>query len=100
MKYALLIAMGLLFWSCFNEGDCLVTATNFMYLQFKKKSNHNLDTAVAFESILISGANGYLKFKNDTLITAIILPVDINNDNTTFTFQRKSIVDSTIAATE
>ena len=102
MKYAFLIVIGLVFWSCFNEGDCLVTATNNMYVQFKRTSDHTLDTALAVDSILISGASrtGYWKLPHDTLITGIVLPVDINNNTTTFIIHRKSIVDTTVTATD
>lgn len=80
--------MGGLFASCFNEGDCLVSATNIMYIQFKKKSNHTKDTAITFAyySISLLGVDTPLTVKPAT--ASLLLPVDINSDATTFIFHR------------
>src|SRR5579859_7048800 len=98
MKYALLIAMGLIFWSCFNEGDCIITATNYMEIQFKKKSNHSLDSLVAFTSIRISGTDSTLVFSSVT--SAINIPVDIHHDTTRFILNRVNTSDSTLVGSD
>jgi hypothetical protein len=77
--------MVVVFGGCFNDGNCLITATNYMHIQFKKESN-KLDTAVYFSHISISGANAIL-FTNDTLVNEILLPLDIHSDSTEYIFQ-------------
>jgi hypothetical protein len=91
MKYLLIILIGGLFASCFNEGDCLVSATNIMYIQFKKKSNHTKDTAVAFAyrpSISLTGTINDSTIRVKPATTGLWLPVDINRDTTTFILHR------------
>jgi len=99
MKFVPLIFITAIFVSCFNQGDCLITATNLMQIQFKKKSNHTLDTIVTFaqQSIVVPGADSVLVVKLAT--AALLLPLDINNNTTTFIFHRIN-ADSSITATD
>ncbi|MBS1680260.1 MAG: hypothetical protein JST48_00965 [Bacteroidetes bacterium] len=86
MRITLLIFICALFSACFSEGDCLVSATNYMHIQFKKRSNHKLDTSVIFNYIYFGGSDSAL---GKTQATELLLPVDINNarTNTEFIFQ-------------
>jgi len=86
MKFVLLVLICVLFESCFNDGNCIITATNSMHIQFKKESNSKLDTSVYFRHIYISGADA-IYFKNDTLVSDILIPIDIYSSATTFIFQ-------------
>ncbi len=101
MKYAVILFIGIVFGSCFSEGDCLVTATNFMDIQFRKKINNTLDSAVALTSISLSNTDSVIAFKHDTTVSEIVIPVDIHHNTTTFIFYRKGLgVDSTITASD
>ncbi len=95
MKFVVLLLIVGLFGSCFNEGDCLVSATNYMHLQFKKEANHSLDSAVILDTIYISGTDTSLVFNSAT--SAVLIPLDIHNATTTFIFQRTNPLDSTLA---
>jgi hypothetical protein len=86
--------------SCFSEGDCLISATNYMHIQFRKKSNTALDSAVAMTSIAVSGTDSIFVFKNDTTFHEILLPVDIHNISTTFIFARQSLTDASVTAVD
>ncbi len=95
MKFAVLILIVALFGSCFNEGDCLISATNYMHIQFKKETNIKLDTAVVLDTIHISGTDTVLVINSAT--KEILLPVDIHSTTTTFVFQRTNPADSSLA---
>lgn len=86
MKYIFPFLILALLASCFNEGDCLITATNRLHLQFKKRTNTKLDTLVPFKSIVVSGTDSVVVFKSAQ--SDILLPVDIRLDSTEFIFNR------------
>jgi hypothetical protein len=100
MKFALLIFLCAIFASCFNPGDCLVTATNYMHIQFFKKLNPTLDSAVALTRIFISGTDLYLKFPTDSTVQDLLLPLDIHNNSTTFIWQRTNLYDTLIRVSD
>jgi|GEM_PF-775792 len=101
MRYLFPFFICALFASCFSEGDCLISATNYLHIQFKKKSNTTKDTAIqfAYQSISISGTSTFLVVRPAT--NEILIPVDISNEtsSTTFIFHRIN-ADSTITATD
>jgi hypothetical protein len=82
MKYAGLVLICALFGSCFTDGNCLITATNYMHIQFKKESNNKLDTAPLIKTITILGADeGYISKVNASL-TEVLIPIDIHSNIT------------------
>ena len=100
MRIVLLLFIGGAFASCFNEGDCLITATNYMHWQFRKKSNTAADSSVAFTSLIVSGTDSIVLFKNDTVFHEILLPLDIHQATTTYIFPRQSLTDSLVTAVD
>jgi hypothetical protein len=92
MKFLGLLLLALVVGSCFSDGDCLISATNYMHLQFKKRTNVGLDTTLYFTHIYVSGTDSII-FKNDTLVSDILLPVDIQSNSTTFVLQYTSLSD-------
>ena len=101
MKYIFLFLICALFASCFNEGDCLITATDIMHVQFKKKSNSALDTLMYFSyhSVSFSGSDTFLIVK--PYASELLLPLEINSstNSTTVIFHRIN-PDSTIQETD
>ncbi len=93
MKFAVLILICALFGSCFNDGNCLITATNFMHIQFKNETT-KLDSALDLKAIYVSGTDSSLVVKVAT--HEILLPLDIHSNTTTFVMQRTNPVDTTI----
>ncbi len=95
MKYVFPFIIYALLASCFNEGDCLVTATNLVHIQFKSKKTLR-DTLVTFSYYSV-------KDEKDNIIKAseILLPLNVNQDSvfTQFIFKRMNPVDSTVYAT-
>jgi len=90
MKYAVLILICVLFGSCLNDGNCLITATNYIHVQFKKESN-KLDTLVDLTTISVSGTDpdsSILIINSST--KEILLPLDIHSNKTTFIFNYKN----------
>ena len=69
---------------CFSDGDCLITATNQMHIQFKKRSNSAKDSVVQFNSIEIGGIGTLAAISTSD----ILLPLNINSDSTLFIFNR------------
>lgn len=85
MKYIFsLFIVGLLI-GCFSEGDCLVTATNQLHIQLKKRSNSAIDTLIEFNSISVSGA-GILAI--GVKAKEMLLPLNIGSDSTLIIFDR------------
>jgi hypothetical protein len=85
MKYIFAFFVGGLILGCFSEGDCLITATNQLHIQFKKRSNSAKDTIVAFNSITISGGG---TASTITPTSGILLPLNIKSDSTLIVFDR------------
>lgn len=85
MKYVFLLFIGGLAIGCFSEGDCLVTATNQLHIQLKKRTNSAKDTTVTFNSITISGAGIIAK---NVSIQEFLLPLNIKSDSTLLIFNR------------
>jgi hypothetical protein len=85
MKYIGLMLICVLFGSCLNDGDCLITATNNMHVQFKTHRDNKTDTSITITSIFISGTDSALV--PGTALTQILLPVDIHRDTTTYIFK-------------
>jgi hypothetical protein len=83
MKYFFPFFICALFASCFNEGDCLVTATNYMRVQFKKKKNSSEDTVVTFYSIVMRGQDTLPAFYSNS---QILLPLNLSQDSSATTF--------------
>jgi len=73
----------LLFSSCYDKGDCLVTNSTLINIQFKKRTDSSIDTAVRFSSIEIMGTP--LVITGDTT-TIMYLPVDPSKTEAGFIF--------------
>lgn len=85
MKYTFVfLAVGLVL-GCFSEGDCLITATNQLHIQLRKRSNSAKDTSVVFNAIAISGGG-----TNAVPVTTheFLLPLNIHSDSTLIVFYR------------
>jgi len=96
MKYVFPFFICVLFASCFSEGDCLITATNYVRIQFKKKENNAQDTVVtfAYHSVNIEGQATSLRY---AATSQILLPLNTDQDSasTTFILYRIKATDST-----
>ena len=84
MKGVLLIFLIFLSSSCFNQGDCLITASGYTKIDFYQKSNKQLKT-ITFLSITVSG-NGSILYYDSTSASTLLLPVNPRGDTTRFTF--------------
>jgi hypothetical protein len=70
--------------SCFNEPDCIVTATTAIKIDFKQTKINSttqvrstVDSAVVFTSIMVSGIDtAYIKYKANQTFTSVTLPID------------------------
>jgi len=82
MKFAVLILICTLFGSCFNDGNCIITATNSMHIQFKKLTNTTLDSTILLDTVYVSGTDTFLVV--NTAVTEFLFPVDTHSDITTF----------------
>src|SRR5579871_2690516 len=96
MKWYILAFVIVVMGSCFSDGNCIVTATSIMEIQFKKKIDPATDSFMAFTAIFISGDT----VARDTITNTLALPLDIRYDTTTFVMARINILDSTITATD
>jgi hypothetical protein len=85
MKFAMFLLIAVLSGSCFSDGNCLITATNYVHIQFKKETN-KLDSALDLTAIYVSGTDTSLVINAAT--SEILLPIDIHSNTTTFILQR------------
>ena len=85
MKYVFALFVGGLVVGCFSEGDCLITATNQIHLQLKKRTNSAKDTLVTFNSISISGGGTSAV---PVTVHEFLLPLNIHSDSTLLVFNR------------
>lgn len=81
MKWFVLVSLLALFGGCFNDGNCVITATNSMHIQFKKESNKT-DSTITLDTVYISGTDTFLIV--NSALTEILLPVDVHHNVTTF----------------
>ena len=115
MRILLLFVVCLVMSSCFTQGDCLVSATNNLRIQFKKK-NTATDTAVTITYIEISGTDSilvptivssklaYLVLPKTaaipdptTALSDFLIPINGHTDTTRFIFHRIKASDPTVA---
>jgi hypothetical protein len=85
MKYVFAFFVVGLVMGCFSEGDCLITATNQLHIQLKKRSNTAKDTLMTFNSISISGGGTSAV---SAPISEFLLPLNIKSDSTLLVFSR------------
>lgn len=97
MKYIFLLFIAMvLVSSCYNEGDCLITSTNNMYIHFSKRSNHAIDSALFIDTVFVSGSDT-VQIYNSSL-TVLLLPVDINHDTTMFVIKHTNSTKTVFAS--
>ena len=82
MKAVLLIFLIFLSSSCFNQGDCLITASGYTRIDLYEKANKQ-PKRIKFDSISVSGTESILY--RDSVMTTLFLPVNPKSDTTLFT---------------
>lgn len=83
----------LLFSACLSEPDCLVTASNFVRIDLKR-TDTNLVNTVKFILIRVQGTDTL--FYQDQKASSLILPVNPSTEQTTFHFEYKNSLDTTV----
>ena len=83
MKAVLLIFLIFLCSSCFNQGDCLITASGSTKIDFYQKAD-KLPKLISFSSIFISGYGSVL-YQDSVSASSLLLPVNPSGDTTRFT---------------
>jgi len=94
MKYAGLLLICVILGSCLNDGNCLITATNNMHLQFKTHRDNKTDTTIYIDTVFISGTDSVLVVK--AAVKEILIPLDIHSNTTTFIFQYPNATSNTL----
>ena len=93
MRFLLPAFIILLFSSCLSEPDCLVTASNLVRIDLKKTDTNAVNT-VKFIVIRVQGTDTL--FYQDQKASSLILPVNPAGEQTTFHFEYKSSIDTTV----
>jgi len=83
-KAVLLIFLIFLSSSCFNKGDCLITASELTRIDLYQKTDKQPKT-VLFSSITVSGYGTTLQ-QDSVNSSTLLIPVNPNGDTTRFTF--------------
>jgi len=84
-KAVLLIFLIFLSSSCFNKGDCLITASELTRIDLYQKTDKQSKT-ILFLSITASGYG--TTFQQDSVNSStLLIPVNPNGDTTRFTFK-------------
>ena len=94
MKYAGIILICVVLGSCLNDGNCIITATNNMHIQFKTHRDHKTDTSINITAIYVSGTDSVLSVNAE--VKEVLIPVDIHRDTTTFIFQYSNATSNTL----
>jgi hypothetical protein len=82
-----------LFSSCYDKGDCLITNSSYINIEFKKRTNSAKDTTIKFTSIEIIGSD--IVFDTIAAKTKTVsLPVDPFAIEAGFIFHYKDSVNS------
>lgn len=81
--------------SCFNEPDCIVTATTAIKLDFKQTKTNSVtliksvvDSAVIFSYVNVAGISG--KYLKDTTTATLSLPINPKEKTITYYLFRQS----------
>ncbi len=82
MRIVQITVLFFLLTGCLNEPDCLITSTNLVKIYFKKDSKTPRE--ITFTKINASGLS--TDFYAEQKVTAVLLPVDPQATETTFTF--------------
>jgi hypothetical protein len=72
----------LLFSSCYDKGDCIITNSNLINISLKKRSNSRQDTSVTFTSVNVSQTP--ITLYANTATAKLALPVDPSKTEATF----------------
>lgn len=83
MKAVLLIFLIFLCSSCFNQGDCLITASGYTKIDFYEKANKQ-PKHIVFSSFTAS-SNGTILYQDSVSASTLLLPVNPDGDTTRFT---------------
>jgi hypothetical protein len=97
MRILLFFVACLVLSGCFTQGDCLVSATNMMRIQFKKK-NTKSDTSISITAIEISGTDSILV--PVSALTELAIPVNGRADTTRFIIHRVKATDNSITGVD
>jgi len=76
----------LLFSSCYDKGDCLITNSNLINIGLKKRTNSSLDTTISFLSVRVIGLAEPIQKRASG--NKLSLPVDPGKTETTFVIHR------------
>jgi hypothetical protein len=70
--------------SCFNQVDCLITASGYTKIDFYQKANKQ-PKVITFSSIMVSGGGAILHQDSIFSTSTLLLPVSPTGDTTRFT---------------
>lgn len=96
MKSIPFLLLLILVTSCFNDSDCLITATTEVKIRFKNANG--TDRTVDFSSITVSGLSN--PFYVDTPASLISLPVNPTSNQVTFTFYHDEVSETLVVTYE
>jgi 3D (Asp-Asp-Asp) domain-containing protein len=82
LKYLPIGLLAVLSFGCFDQGDCLITATNLMQVKLLTKTDRK-ENKIKFNSVTVSGSTSILYKDQET--GTLLLPVNPGQGSTTFT---------------
>lgn len=82
LKYLLIGLLAVISFGCFDQGDCLITATNLMQVKLLTKIDRK-ENIIKFSSVTVSGSTSILYKDQETGM--LLLPVNPGQGSTTFT---------------
>lgn len=105
MTRILILLLAILFGaSCFNEPDCIVTASTTIKIDFKQTKTDKItllktvvDSALIFDYVKVFGIDSpYIKYIKDKTYTSLTLPINPKNKTITYYLNRRSISGATV----
>lgn len=104
MTRFLILLLAILFvTSCFNEPDCIVTASTAIKIDFKQTKTDKItllksvvDSALVFDYVKVSGIDtSYIKYVKDKTYTSVTLPINPKSRTITYYLNRRSVSGAT-----
>lgn len=103
MTRILILLLAILFGSsCFNEPDCIVTASTAIKIDFKQTKTDKttllktvVDSALIFDYVKVSGIDSSYTYVKGKTYTSLTLPINPKNKTITFSLNRRSVSGTT-----
>ncbi|HEX8059836.1 MAG TPA: DUF6452 family protein [Cyclobacteriaceae bacterium] len=98
MRAFLFVGLCILMASCYDKGDCILTSSNLVRIDFYNSKSTASAKAIVFDSALVLPANYMFKDAKPVSVTTLLLPVDPAESQTAFVLYYSKKVDTLLVS--